>query len=70
MCVLVRPTWQTVAGIELASAGNKGGQTTYFVPNAVGIAGSMARFIIYSDYLYTINAEDSESLHEPVSITL
>jgi hypothetical protein len=43
---------------EVNSAAGKGGQTTYFVPNATGIAGSMARFIIYTDYLYTINSDD------------
>jgi len=32
-----------------------GTQTTYFVPNAVGIAGSMARFQIYDNYLYSVN---------------
>ena len=42
-----------------AFAGGTGEKTTtYFVPNAVGIAGSMARFIIYTDYLYTINDQD------------
>jgi len=37
---------------------SSGKDINYFVPNSVGIAGSMARFIIYSDYLYTINEQD------------
>ena len=45
--------------VDALSANSPGsGTKTYFVPNAVGVAGSMARFIIFSDYLYTINAED------------
>lgn len=42
-------------GVGLVSSGK---DITYFVPNSVGIAGSMARFIIHSDYLYSINEED------------
>jgi len=48
--------WYGKGGILMdAAESGSGERTTYFVPNAVGIAGSMARFQIYDNYLYTIN---------------
>jgi len=49
--------WYGRGGVLMDSEANISGgtQTTYFVPNSVGISGSMARFQIYDNYLYTVN---------------
>lgn len=48
--------WYGKGGILVdASENSSNVRTTYFVPNAIGIAGSMARFQIFNNYLYAIN---------------